>query len=124
MRSGHVRRERAVVDDAAAVWPLRLHEAERVLGAQEDAGEVHVHDGAPLLDRQGVDGETGALRPALLNSTSTRPKASQARAKSASTAASCVTSVATASTRVAVAGAGFLRHAAQPIQAATGEHDP
>jgi hypothetical protein len=47
-----VRGERAVVDDAAAAGPLRLHQAERLLRAQERPRQVHVDDGPPLLDRQ------------------------------------------------------------------------
>ena len=35
---------------------LRLHQAERVPGTQEGAGEVHVHDTLPILDVELVDG--------------------------------------------------------------------
>ena len=66
-------RDRAVVDDAAAARILLLHHAERRLRAQERAREVDVDDRRPLLVRQILDGNPGALSPALLNSTSSRP---------------------------------------------------
>ena len=44
------RRDRAVVDDAAALRVLRLEHAEGVLGAEERGGEVDVDDGLPLLE--------------------------------------------------------------------------
>ena len=37
-----------------------------MLGTQEDAGEVHVHDRTPLLDRQGIDGETRRRHPGVV----------------------------------------------------------
>jgi hypothetical protein len=43
-----MRRDRAVVDDAAAARGLVLHDPERVLGAQERRGEIGVHHGLPL----------------------------------------------------------------------------
>ncbi len=45
-----MRRDRAVVDDAAAARRLVLHDAEGMLGAQERRGEVGVHHGLPLGD--------------------------------------------------------------------------
>ena len=63
---GDVRRERAIVDDAAAARLLRLHQAEGVLGAQEDAGQVHVHDRAPLLDAEGVDRKPRRRHPGIV----------------------------------------------------------
>src|SRR2546423_1573534 len=53
---------RTVVDDAAAARFLVLHELERRLGAEEDAGEVHVHDGGPLLETQFLDGDAGRVQ--------------------------------------------------------------
>src|ERR1700712_3193897 len=50
--SGRGGRDRPVVDDAAAARRLRLHRAERALGAQEHAGEVDVHHGAPGVERE------------------------------------------------------------------------
>ena len=51
-RAGDVRGNRAVVDDPAALWLLRLHRSECLLGAEETAGEVRVEDRLPLLDRE------------------------------------------------------------------------
>ena len=52
VRARRVRRDRAVVDDAAAARVLVLHDAEGVLGAQERAGEVGVHHRLPLLEAE------------------------------------------------------------------------
>ncbi len=41
-----------VIDDAPAARRLVLHQAEGGLCAEEDAGQVHVDDLAPLLERQ------------------------------------------------------------------------
>ena len=46
-----VRRDRAVVDDAAAARRLILHQPERLLRAQKRAGEIGVDDLAPFLER-------------------------------------------------------------------------
>ena len=45
-------RDRAVVDDAAALRRLRLHRPEGLLDAQEHAGQVGVDHALPLLQRQ------------------------------------------------------------------------
>ena len=47
-RPRRVRRDRAVVDDPPAARVLRLHHPERVLGAQEGAGEVGVDHRLPV----------------------------------------------------------------------------
>ena len=52
VRTRHMRRDGSVVDDPSAHRALILHQPERLLRAQERAGQVHVHDGLPLLDRQ------------------------------------------------------------------------
>ena len=76
VRARRVRRDRSVVDDAAAARLLGLHQPERLLRAQERAGQVHVDDGLPLLDRQVLERDAGrASIPALLNSRSSRPNA-------------------------------------------------
>ena len=46
-----VRRDRAVVDDAAAARALRLHQPDRALRAEKRAGQIGVDDGLPLRDR-------------------------------------------------------------------------
>ena len=71
LRSRHVGRDRAVVDDPPALRPLRLHQPERLLGAQEAAGQVRVDDRPPLLERQLFERRRRADMPALLNSRST-----------------------------------------------------
>ena len=48
-RARRVRRDRAVVDDAAAARVLRLHDLDRFLRAQEHAGEVGIDDLLPGL---------------------------------------------------------------------------
>ena len=73
----HMGRDRAVVDDPAALRVLALHQAEGVLGAQEDAGQVDVDHGLPLLVGQVLERHGGAPVPALLNSRSSRPNASR-----------------------------------------------
>lgn len=50
VRARHVRRDRAVVDDAPAHRALALHDPERLLRAQERAGQVRADDGLPLLE--------------------------------------------------------------------------
>ena len=45
-----VRRDRAVVDDAAALGRLRLHDLDRFLGAPEHRVQVDVDHRLPLLD--------------------------------------------------------------------------
>ena len=52
VRPRRVRRDRAVVDDPAAARVLRLHDPERLLRAEEDAGQVDVDDALPLLEGQ------------------------------------------------------------------------
>ena len=47
-----ISRDRAVVDDPAAHRRLGLHDADRFLGTDEGAGQVHVDDLLPGLDRQ------------------------------------------------------------------------
>ena len=47
-----MRRDRAVVDDAAAARGLVLHDAEGVLGAQERRGEIGVHHRLPLREAE------------------------------------------------------------------------
>ena len=69
-----MRRDRAVVDDAAAARVLVLHDPERFLRAEERAGQVHVDDGLPLLEGQIFQRHGGAPTPALLKSRSSRPK--------------------------------------------------
>ena len=46
----HVGGDRAVVDDASAARPLRLHQPEGLLRAEECARQVHVDNRLPLLD--------------------------------------------------------------------------
>ena len=75
VRPRRVRRDRAVVDDAPAARALALHQPERLLGAEERAGQVDVHHLLPLLGGQIFQRNAGrAPMPALLNSTSSRPK--------------------------------------------------
>ena len=57
-----MRRDRAVVDDAAAARGLGLHDPERLLRAEERAGEVDVDDGLPLLEGQILDRERPVRR--------------------------------------------------------------
>ena len=45
-----MRRDRAVVDDAAAPRLLALHDLDRFLRAQEGTGEIRVDHGFPLFD--------------------------------------------------------------------------
>ena len=52
VRARRMRRDRAVVDDASAARVLVLHHPERLLHAEEHAGQVDVHDVPPLLDGQ------------------------------------------------------------------------
>ncbi len=51
-RPRRMRRDRAIVDDAAAARRLVLHDPERVLGAQKRSGQVGVHHGLPLLEAE------------------------------------------------------------------------
>src|SRR4029077_19626824 len=53
---GSVCRDGAVVDDAPAARGVLLHEAKRLLRAEERAGEVDVDDATPLLDGQVLQG--------------------------------------------------------------------
>ena len=55
VRTRHVRGNRAVVDDAAAPGILALHHRERLLRAEERAGEIDVDDRAPLVDGELVN---------------------------------------------------------------------
>src|SRR5207302_6522276 len=48
-RARDMGRDRAVVDYPAAGRVLVLHQPERGLGAEEGAGQVDVHDAAPVL---------------------------------------------------------------------------
>src|SRR3954466_13737686 len=45
-----MRRDRAVVDDPPAARILRLHDLKGFLRAQEDAGQVNIHDRLPFLE--------------------------------------------------------------------------
>src|SRR5206468_6807187 len=47
-----VRRYRAVVDDAPAARLLRLHDADRLLAAEEHGAQVDVDHRLPLLDAE------------------------------------------------------------------------
>ena len=50
VRPRHVRRNRPIVDDAAAARLLIFHQPERVLRAQKRAGQVDVDHVLPLID--------------------------------------------------------------------------
>ena len=52
MRSRRRGRDRAVVDDPAALRHLGLHQAEGLLRAEEGAREVRAENGVPLLEAQ------------------------------------------------------------------------
>ena len=60
VRARRHRRDRSVVDDPAALRPLRLHHAERTLRAQEHAGQVDVDDRLPPLVGQILERRAGA----------------------------------------------------------------
>lgn len=55
VRPRHMRRDRAVVDDAAAHRLLVLHDLEGFLGAQERAGQDRADHRLPALERQFLD---------------------------------------------------------------------
>src|SRR6516162_6950015 len=50
IRPGHIRGNRAVVDDTSAPWSLALHYSYRLLRAQECAGQVDIHHSRPLFE--------------------------------------------------------------------------
>ena len=52
VRAWRVGGDRTVVDDATTCRRLALHETDRLLRAQERAGEVHVDDSLPLRERE------------------------------------------------------------------------
>jgi hypothetical protein len=57
MAARHMCGDRAVVDDTPTLRLLALHHAERVLRAQERAGQVDRHYIRPLLVRQLFEGD-------------------------------------------------------------------
>ncbi len=59
VRPRRVRGEGSVVDDASAHRTLILHQQEGLLGAQERARQVHVHDRLPLRGRQLLEPDAG-----------------------------------------------------------------
>jgi len=62
----HMRRHRAVVDDAAAARVLLLHHAEGMLGAQKGAGQVGLHDAHPLLVGQLLETDAAGADPGIV----------------------------------------------------------
>ena len=89
---GVVRRDRAVVDDPAAARRLLLHQPERLLRAEERAGQVRVDHGPPvleveLLERHGRRADAGVVEQQV-----EAPEPSSTSAKSAATDAGSRTS--------------------------------
>ncbi len=115
-RPRRVRRDRAVVDDAAAPGVLRLHHPHRVLGAQEGAGEVDVDHGPPVgqVDLVGRAGRPNT--PALLTSRSRRPQRSWTRSNRAATDGGEVTSAGTARAESAAGSAAWAACAVGPAR--------
>ena len=58
---GNMGGDRAVVDNAAPSWLLRLHLADRLLGTQERAGKIHGDDLGPLFVAQIFHGNCGSI---------------------------------------------------------------
>jgi hypothetical protein len=61
-----VRGDRAIVDDAAAARALILHQSERLLRAQERAGEIGVDHLAPFFIRHVLEWQERRVRAGVV----------------------------------------------------------
>ena len=116
-----MRRDGAVIDDAAASWTLGFHDLKSCLGAEKNAREVDIDDATPKVQRQILKRNAGAPMPALLKSRSSLPKVAFVASNSVRTDTGSLTSAATAS---ACAGRACLGDCSlQRLDVTAGEHN-
>ena len=92
-----MRRDRAIVDDAAALQLLPPHDAKSLARTEERAGEIDIDDRLPFLERDLVELRGGAPHAGVIESRSTRPCRVVVTSKRLRTDSSSVTSVGTGS---------------------------